>query len=345
MNIKLLILKQYPLRKIIESGFSKLGLGVESIDYQEFFPKWRNEFKNRMSGFRRFKKRFEDEYYKKINEKYLNIFKSDKPDLLIIYNNQHIHPEVLAEIKKTTKIVFYLGDSPLYCHTNDYNLAVLNYSDLTICPDTLWIEQLEQIGIKNLHYGIIGYDNDIYFKYEPTTDDKINYTSDISFIGRNYHDSWGYKRAMFLSKFLDFDFKIYTTDIYWKKWNTFFPGLSEKTYPSKPYDNKFNNTVMNCSKIYPIDMNPGILNGIHLRVFEAIGSEVLPIVEYRKDLDIVFKDIKLPVVKNYDECKEMAGYYLKNDKERIVTIQNLKKHLDDNFRPEFLAKNIIDKLF
>ena len=84
---------------------------------------------------------------------------------------------------------------------------------------------------------------------------------------------------------------------------------------------------------------------MHLRIFDCIGSGILPLVEYQNDLDFVFKEVKIPMIKNYSEAEEIAQYYLSNDKERKEMIKELKIFIDKYFSPEVAVKKIVDQLF
>src|ERR1043165_2248822 len=72
------------------------------------------------------------------------------------------------------------------------------------------------------------------------------------------------------------------------------------------------NIFMNCSKIVPVDANPGIINGVHIRAFDCLASGTLPLVEYRKDLDSIFKGIDVPFIKNYNDIKDLCNEFLNN---------------------------------
>ena len=75
---------------------------------------------------------------------------------------------------------------------------------------------------------------------------------------------------------LDLDLKIYGMG--WEMWFDYFPKLEEKYVElKKPLSFEEVNIITNCGKIYPIDANPGLLNGIHIRIFDTIGSGILPI--------------------------------------------------------------------
>ena len=71
--------------------------------------------------------------------------------------------------------------------------------------------------------------------------------------------------------------------------------------------------MFNRTKIIPVDGNPSIINGAHLRLLEALAAGALPLIEYRKDVeDEIFRDagIRLPIFKSYNEAAEIAAFWL-----------------------------------
>jgi spore maturation protein CgeB len=105
--------------------------------------------------------------------------------------------------------------------------------------------------------------------------------------------------------------------------------------------------MINRSKIMPVDGNPGILNGFHLRLFEALGAGALPVVEYRCDVEHeLFKGCKsmVPLVRDYRKAGDIAGYYLKNENERKELIRELKDYIIRQYSPEKNTGKILDCL-
>ena len=97
----------------------------------------------------------------------------------------------------------------------------------------------------------------------------------------------------------------------------------------------------------PVDGNPGILNGFHLRLFEALGAGALPVVEYRSDVEHeLFKGCKsmVPLVRDYRKAGDIAGYYLKNDIERGELAKELKAHILLQYSPQKNAERIMEWL-
>ena len=222
----------------------------------------------------------------------------------------------------------------------DYNLTILKNADLVICPDSHWQFELSMVGIPNIVCDYIGFPEKHFFRTSVIPAGIVEkYQSDLLFIGRNYIGSSGYKRALFLNSFEGMNLKIFGTGA-WEKWLEYFPELKPHFFPNqKRISLEELNFALNCTKIYPIDQNTGIINGIHLRVFEAIGAGTLPLVEWREDIDDVFGGL-LPVIKKYSESKEIAKYYLESDTIRQETIELLRNKIESTYTPTLFVERI-----
>lgn len=346
MKIVLISLKAYTLTSLVVQGFESLGWSVIVIDPNDYSSRFQ---KRRTRLYSRLPVKYFGKALSKIqanlNSKYLEIIEKEKPELVIAYNDMQLLPETAIKIKETSKLVFYLGDSPYFVHKRSYNLPTFLQADYIFAPDTFWIEQLKVIGIKNIDYLLWGYSKKTNFITEITEDEKKQFANDVVYVGRNYHDTWGYKKALLFSKLTEFDLRIYG-DSSWVKWFSYFPQLKNKVVlRKKPLTFNEVNCVYNCSKITVVDGNPGILNGIHLRVLESIGSGILPIVEYRKDIPLIFGSIKIPVINDYSEVADVVKYYLENENERKILSNSLLQYVNANYTPEIAAKYILQKCF
>ncbi len=342
MKILLLSPKKYTLNMNLELGFLELNHEVKSIDYLEFFPNWRNRLIQKTGGLpERIIKYWYNPYLKDIQLNYLNAVNAYKPDLVIIYNDQLLLPDTIKQIKKTCPIFNYLGDNPFYIERRPFNVASMLECNHVFSPDTFWIEQIKQIGFKNISFLVIGAyienDKKVYFDDE----NYKKYRCDLIMIGRTYRNSWGYKRALFYSKFLDLDIKIYGQG--WNIWFEYFPELEKKYVKlEKAFSHETVKLLTQCAKIYPIDANPGLQYGLHLRIFDCIGLGTLPIVEYRKDLDLVFNNVDIPKIYDYNDANQLAQYYINNENERIEMINKLQNYIANNYTPRHAAEKIIE---
>ncbi|MEI6854129.1 MAG: glycosyltransferase [Bacteroidota bacterium] len=287
------------------------------------------------------------EYFQqKINNEFLMEFRRLSPDLVFIYNSEMLLPSTVLQIKKTAKVIFFLGDSPFFTNTNNYFLTILNLGDLVLAADSFWLQQIQTVGIKNTSFFVPGIDGRNYHQ-NPDINlmNKIKET-DIIYCGMGYVNSWGFKKAMLMSKFVGLNFEIYG-DKHWKKWFTYFPELINVFHESGFIPTPELNAMFNKTKLMPVDGNPGILNGFHIRVFEALSAGVLPIIEYRKDLEesVFFGlDIQLPIIKSYDDALNIAEYYLANENLRLNTVKVMRDHVLAQFNSEKNGERILRNL-
>jgi hypothetical protein len=343
MKALIFIPQVYSLAEMLHHGFESNGVEALSVDYMNLIPHSINWFYEKTSGLPdKITSFWKPSYFNLINKKYLELVENEKPDLILIYNNQFFFPETLERIKKKNcKITFLLGDNPIYSHTHDKNLTILQYSDYTISPDSHWRDVLSSIGMPHIEFDLLGFSEKHFYITSDIPDHiRQKYSANLLFIGRTYNDSSGYKRALFYNSFKDIGLKIFGTKE-WLKWLPLFPGL-EKNFilQANRVSHEELNMAINCAKIYPVDQNPGIINGIHLRVFETIGAGTLPIVEWRKDIDSIFGD-KLPVIKNYGQANELIRYYLDNEAIRLKTINYLREFVQNQYTPALFIKRLL----
>jgi hypothetical protein len=345
MKVLLFIPQIYSLSEMLQEGFEANGWTSIIADYQKMITHNVNRFYEKTSGLpNRMTKYWKQVYFNLINKKYIEYCEQEKPDLLLIYNNQFFFPDTINKLKKYSKIAFILGDNPLWSKTFDHNLSILKYADLVLSPDTHWQFELTMVGISNVFCDYIGYSKKHFFAVSLIPEElKKKYESDLLFIGRNYPGSSGFKRTMFLNSFAGMNLKVFGTRE-WERWLPYFPLLKPHFYATQGrISTEELNFAINCTKIYPIDQNPGIINGLHLRIFESIGSGALPVVEWRKDIDEVFGGL-LPVIKKYSEAKEIVNYFLDSDDLRKNTIEALRKHIETKYTPKYYVKRLLERL-
>lgn len=332
MKILLFSSGQSSLSHIFKQIFLVISDDVEVINILDFLPNYYHRVHDKsgkMPGV--IEEKIRDTYLKKIQLKYIEVIRKKNPDIIFIYNDQMICAETLSILNKNVKVGVFLADSPLFLQKRKHIIGLIRRADVVFAPDTYWLEQCNMLGVKKAVYLIPGYNEKYNFKMTPTIEESRAYESDVFFMGSPYNDNWGYKRALFLSRFCQFKFRLLGPES-WNYWFSYFPELEEKFVIKHGYlSDEELNIMMNCSKIIPVDANPGIINGIHIRVFDTIASGVLPLIEYRKDLDSIFRDTGLPFIKNYNDIPELADYYIHHDVERntlVVKLQNtvLKKY-------------------
>jgi hypothetical protein len=285
-------------------------------------------------------------YQQKINEQLLLDFRRHEPDLIFVYNNEMLLPSTVEKLKKTAKVIFFLGDSPFYTPSNNYFLTLLTMGNLVLAPDTFWIQHMKTVGIKNSFFFVPGIDDYSYHQDPEEEYIKKVKETEIIYCGMSYVNSWGYKKALLMSKFLDYKFEIYG-DKHWKTWFNFFPELQNHFHESAFIPTHLLNAMYNKAKLMPVDGNPGILNGIHIRMFEALNAGVLPLIEYRKDVEeIIFSglNIELPIIRNYAMASALAKQYLTNESLRSMTASAMKNHVLNKYSSDNNANRILEFL-
>ena len=337
--------KKYPFIHTIEAGIRANGIELKTIDYQSFFSPRVNHLVKKFTNLPNRLKPWEKIYEKKINRSYRQIFDAFQPDFVLVYNNQLAHPRLFEYMQGKTKIAFMLGDNPLYTRTSITNLHILFYADYIISPDTLWREQLKKLGVRNVVFDCFGFSDQIYYPMEVSEENRRKYKSDFIYVGSASKINWGYKRTLFLNMFKDFDLKAYISGGGMERWLKYFPELRDKVLSHDRFDPGFNNLVYNCSKIAPVEQVPSLFNGVHVRVFDALGAGILPLCEYSADLEGVFSGIEIPLIRNYEEGKEMARYWLENEEERKACVYQMRNRAHEQYAPSLVIKRMMKQMF
>ena len=338
--------KRYPFIRSIEEGMKASGLESVTVDYPDFFSPLVNKAIKRFTSLpNRVKTTWEGPYNEKVNRRYLEIYNECKPELVLIYNNQLIDPEVLQTMRSRSKIAFILGDNPLYSRTSLTNLHILFLADYVISPDSLWQEQLIRMGIKNVVLDFLGFSDKIYHPVSVSEEEKQKYQSEFIFIGNVGKINWGYKRMLFLNQFKDYDLRAYLSGGGIERWQKYFPELKPRVHMHYRFDAVFNNLVYNCSKIAPMEQVPSLFNGIHARVFDTLGAGILPLCEYSIDMEKVFYGIDVPLIRNYNEVPELADHWLNNDSERKAVVEKMRARATADYSPKLMVQRMLDHLF
>lgn len=341
MKCLLLAPLQYPFIRSIMAGIEANGFELKAVDYREFFSARMNGMVNNYTALpHKLRKLWEGPYVKKTNEQYRDIFREFAPDLVFIYNNQLVLPELLEEMGKKSKIAFMLGDNPLYTPTSIYNLHILFQADYIICPDSMWRDQLSQLGVPNAVFDCFGFNSEQYFPMEVSEGDMEKYRSDLIYVGSASKTNWGYKRALFLNQFVDFDLKAYISGGM-DRWYRFFPALEEKIIAHDRFDAGFNNLVYNCAKIAPVERVPSLFKGIHVRVFDVLGAGILPLCEESADLEEVFEGIDIPVIRDYREAAELTAHWLADEKRRRECVRQMRERTMAKYAPEKVIERLV----
>lgn len=335
-----------PLEFYFAKALRKNGKNTDYINIHTLYPaQWKS-----ISGYshrfpRKIDNLIQNKYFTVINEKIIQRYKTDKPHCIFIYNDCRILPETLNYFKSQgTKVIVFLGDDPNYLFPakKTFLITVMN-ADSVIVPDTGWIEGLKMLGVKNIIFSPVGTDTEVFFKMNPAEKDLSKFSSDIIFIGTGYYlNSWGIKRSSVLNELSGMNFKLFG-DNQWLELFQYFPEL-KKHFINEQLTSEIVNIACNCSNIYPVTVNHGVVNGVSTRVFDCIASGIFVLAEYKKDFDYLFPDGDVVCFKTKSELKDKAEYFLKNEKERNDIIANAREKVIRKFTIENLVKDILEQI-
>ena len=333
--------RRYPFINAMYSGLLQNGLEVTWVDYNDFFNKRTNRLVRRYAPLpRKIRKYWEDPFNASISKNYLKIHDELNPELVLIYNDQRLTPDVLSKMKEKSKIAFMLGDNPLYSGSrNYYNLRILFQADYILSPSSLWKNQLERIGVPNICFDSFGLNEETFYPFTPSNSQMQQYASELAYIGNSKKNNWGLQRMLFLNSFSSLDLKAYLTgeiDL----WTREFPDLKGKLFVHNSYSPKFNNIVYNCCKAAPIEQVPSLLGGIHVRVFDVLGAGILPLLEFSKDAVELFEGIEIPIINHYSDSKSVAKFWLDNDAKRENCVKQMRQRVKDVYAP----RNVIERM-
>ena len=280
-----------PFEKYFSSALEKCGHSVNYYNIHNLYP---GSWKKASNYFHRFPRRLDNslraKYISAVNERLIQAYSNDRPSLIFIYNDCLITPETISRFKKSgSKVVTFLGDDPGYLlpGKKTFLLTVLA-SDAIIVPDTGWIPGLKMLDAEKIIFSPVGTDPAVFFPFTPSDNEAKSFSSDIIFIGTGYFlNSWGIKRAEVLSVLSDLNFKLFGDNL-WPEVLEYFPEL-KKNFINRRLNAIEVNTACNCSKIYPVTVNSGVVNGVSTRVFDGMASGIFVIAEYKSDLDILFE--------------------------------------------------------
>lgn len=343
----LLCPSQYSLSNSLREILSYAADEVRSVDIRSAIS--RRDMKLNSQMFRlphTFRRKWENYFLEKVNMMVMRQIDEFRPDLVLIYNSVYMVPDTCRAISRKSRLLFFMGDSPFYTPQNNYYLSCLTHADLVLSPDSYWSQQLQTAGLERTIYFIPGVDRSSYYRIGDASDEDGEIRSEVLYVGSCYLNSWGYKKAMLMSHFTDFEFRLYGNSA-WKRWFDFFPGL-EKVYTESgfiPQDRL--NHMYNLTELIPVDGNPGIINGVHLRMFEALAAGALPLIEYRSDVDnLLFRgfDEELPLIRDYRKAKDLAFHFLRNKKERSDLVAEMDAFLEKEYSHEANAERLLEAL-
>jgi len=332
----------YTLADSFAYGFEKNSYMVQQYDYRTDVSRIEQRVQGHIEKFpHAVRKKWYQIHVMNINKNHMNVFNRENPDTVVVYNSEMLLPETVETMKKRSKIIFFLGDSPFYTRQNEYYFQCIKHAEVILCPDSYWQKQLMGLGFEQARFFLIGSSPEVNYRMVPSLQDMQKWASDLVFVGVSYSSAIGYKRALFLSQFADLNFRIYT-DGRIRRWLHDFPQLDPcLRHPRRRISNSELNTLLNCCKVYPVDANPGLINGVHVRILDCIASGILPIAEYRKDVQREFEKDGLPIIRRVYEAGLIAKDIVTDEKARRERLEMLLNLVNKRFSPENAVEALI----
>lgn len=259
-------------------------------------------------------------------------------DICIIYNSGLFGVEALKFLRESSvRIIVLLGDSPYYSKPTRSAIEILEYADRIYCPDSTWKKQLELIDINRI----------VYFNFPSslsTGDIAVERQINVIYVGNNYRGSWGYAKAKYLANFSGFGLHLYAGRN-WSEYYEKFPSLSESLKHEGFISNDKLGYLYTISKATPIDANPGLINGIHIRVSEALSCGCLPILQDSDDVNDLFGDLEnFRAIKTSKDIKEYLNFVLNNEEERVQLVKEMKKRYFSKYNSETFFNSVNELL-
>ncbi|GJM31910.1 MAG: hypothetical protein DHS20C18_09110 [Saprospiraceae bacterium] len=319
----------------IKDTFTSIGGEVHSINYRSIVKGWEEKINTQIYRLPdKYRRKWENHYFKRINEHYIAEYNRIQPDVIFVYNNELLMPETVQYFKKKSKVVFFLGDCPYYTPTNRHFLPILFHADAIFTTDTFWISALKKLGITQGYHMYPSFPKQ-HFRKQLSPDQYEALKSEVLYVGMCYKTSWGLKKANFLNAFTGFDLHIHGGDS-WKRWFDHYPDLKEYYKERDGYISVEKlNDMYNATKVAPIDANPGLLHAVHWRMLEALGSGALPLMEWQQGVEEIFGGINdIPAVKVFEEAREMTRFYLDHEDKRLAMVEQMTNRINKNHSME-----------
>ncbi|MEM4268205.1 MAG: glycosyltransferase [Candidatus Woesearchaeota archaeon] len=312
----LIITPHDPKLNVINVGFFwSLPLKRAGVDSEIFnFDRMINQYKiyaNKFFSYYTGKEFFD--VYTSVERRLLNTLKKKDYDLIFFFNIKHAREELLANIRKISPksiIINVFHDNPFFY---PITLKSIHSYDYFFIKDDYVLKEMDKLGIDNCYFLMHGFSKDFHRPYseeELSQEEKKRYTADISFIGSIYP-----QRQIILENLRGFDIKLWGKYI-WDSVDT--NSWLLKHHNSILCDDEMKSKIVSCSKINLNTHNyQNDIDGSNSRTFEICASGGFQLVDYKPVLEKYFKIGKeIEVFRSAKELRELAQFYLSNDKER-----------------------------
>lgn len=238
-----------------------------------------------------------------------------KPDFILVDAGNTISPNTLKKIKEQIKIpiVNWLLDDPVH-HQNWKNVTdSLPLYDCIFVFDPYYIPGFIKCGAKRMEYLPPACDTEIYRDAGPDLGKK----RDLCFVGTITP-----RRAEILLHLSNFDLNIWTSN----PKSLPRPLNRSRYYKGKVWGEKISR-IYNSSKIVINIHHPQSIFGTNLKTFEIASSGAFQLVDFKKELENLFKiGEELICYNNVKELIELIKYYLDQpEKRREIAVKAQKR--------------------
>lgn len=237
-----------------------------------------------------------------------------KPDLIVVMKGVSLFPSSLRTIRQMTP-----GSILININYDDYLSASpgnkFSHLDQMIpCYDYFFpskkinVEELLELGARNVQYLPLGYDPSIHYPVSISTEEARIYRAEVSFIGTH---TWA--RAWLLSTITDYNLSIWG-DLWTMK--HLDPGLALAATNRLVLGREFSK-VVGSSRISLNFFREGNRDTHNLKTFEIPACGGFVISQRSDELGDFFEEGKEVVTfKGAEELKDKIDYYLQHDEER-----------------------------
>ncbi|MBC1937546.1 glycosyltransferase [Listeria grandensis] len=169
--------------KSLFNGFIKNGCDVHIIETDGYFYNY--SIPERL--YMRVRKLPLKAKFQKFNTTIVRMIDAYQPDILFVVKGLWVTEEVVqyAKVKGITTIHFhpdFLFDDRYHTSTI-LNQAISSY-DLVVTAKTTEVEKYKQYGCSRVHFMKYAYDPDIHYPVQLSVQEKINFQTDVAFVGR-----------------------------------------------------------------------------------------------------------------------------------------------------------------
>jgi len=276
------------------------------------------------------------------NLRYRDVAKSLAPSLVLVIKGDSALPETIKYFKTVLGVpcFSYQWDNPFPTfmgtaggnnyRDENFNKCAKIYDHIFIF-DKSYVKDAISRGISNVSYLPLAADDEKFHEIEMLQDERKKFGHEICFVGMPYEN-----RIQILNALEGFDVGVYGD--YWKRYRH---RMTFNYYKGKAYDDMVKKIY--CASKIVLNINHSqSKQGVNARTFEIPCCGAFEIVNYVPGLEELFDlETELVCYKDVQELRELASFYLVNEKCRHKIIENGYKRV---MRDHLWTKRVKDIL-